>query len=85
MRRPDPIRANDDDRPIRVTQQNLQQESSDSTPCGRVNHELSELDNGLSFVEAFSNSVNFATDDGLVVIDTSSFRGGQKVVDAIHG
>ena len=56
----------------------LQQESADSTPFGRVNHELSELDNGLSFVEAFSNSVNFATDDGLVIVDTSSYRGGQK-------
>ena len=63
----------------------LQQESAGSTPFGRVNHELSELDNGLSFVEAFSNSVNFATDDGLVIVDTSSYRGGQKVVDAIRG
>jgi alkyl sulfatase BDS1-like metallo-beta-lactamase superfamily hydrolase len=63
----------------------LQQESADSTPFGRVNHELSELDNGLSFVEAFSNSVNFNTDDGLVIVDTSSYRGGQKVVDAIRG
>ena len=49
----------------------------------RINHELSELDDGLSFVEAFSNSVNFVTDDGLVIFDTSSVAGGSLVVKAL--
>ncbi|MFT7686383.1 MAG: alkyl sulfatase BDS1-like metallo-beta-lactamase superfamily hydrolase [Candidatus Azotimanducaceae bacterium] len=62
----------------------LNSDTSSDKPFGRVNHELSELDNGLSFVEAFSNSVNFSTDEGLVIVDTSSVRGGQRVVDAIE-
>ncbi len=57
---------------------------ADVKPFIRINHELSELDDGLSFVEAFSNTVNFSTDDGLVVVDTSSVLGGQMVVDAIR-
>jgi alkyl sulfatase BDS1-like metallo-beta-lactamase superfamily hydrolase len=56
----------------------------DFRPFSRINHELSELDDGLSFVEAFSNSVNFATDDGLVIFDTSSIAGGSLVVKAIN-
>ena len=63
----------------------LRSEHTNVRPFNRINHELSELDNDLSFVEAFSNSVNFATDDGLVIVDTSSIRGGQLVVDAIRG
>jgi len=62
----------------------LQSEHTDERPFNRVNHQLSELDDNLSFVEAFSNSVNFSTDDGLVIVDTSSVRGGQLVVDAIR-
>jgi len=62
----------------------LSSQDHDNKPFGRINHELSELDDGLSFVEAFSNSVNFSTDDGLVIVDTSSILGGQRVVDAIR-
>ncbi len=56
----------------------------DFRPFSRINHELSELDKDLSFVEAFSNSVNFATDDGMVIFDTSSIMGGHLVVKAIN-
>lgn len=54
-------------------------------PVNRVNHELSELDNNIAMVEAFSHSVVFNTDDGLVVFDTSGAMGGAPVVDAIRG
>ena len=36
----------------------------------RITHELSEIDTGIAVVEAFSHSVVFRTDDGLVVFDT---------------
>ncbi len=62
----------------------LKSGDSVAQPFVRINHELSELDAGLSFVEAFSNTVNFATEDGMVVVDTSSVLGGQRVVDAIQ-
>jgi alkyl sulfatase BDS1-like metallo-beta-lactamase superfamily hydrolase len=55
----------------------------DFRPFSRINHELSELDDGLSFVEAFSNSVIFDTDNGLVIFDTSSIAGGNLVVESI--
>lgn len=54
-------------------------------PVNRVNHQLSELDNGIAMVEAFSHSVVFNTDAGLVVFDTSGAQGGRPVVDAIRG
>jgi len=54
-------------------------------PVNRVNHQLSELDNDVAMVEAFSHSVVFNTDDGLVVFDTSGAQGGKPVVEAIRG
>jgi alkyl sulfatase BDS1-like metallo-beta-lactamase superfamily hydrolase len=51
----------------------------------RITHELSEIDTGIAVVEAFSHSVVFRTDDGLVVFDTSGPQGGSRVVDAIRG
>lgn len=45
-------------------------------PINRINHELSELDNNLALVEAFSHSVVFDSKDGLVVFDTSGAQGG---------
>jgi len=67
-----------------LSDQVLKEGNTDIKPFSRINHELSELDNGLSFVEAFSNTVNFSTDDGLVIVDTSSDRGGQLAADAIR-
>jgi len=54
-------------------------------PVNRITHELSEIAPGVAMVEAFSHSVLFATDDGLVVFDTSGAQGGARVVDAIRG
>jgi alkyl sulfatase BDS1-like metallo-beta-lactamase superfamily hydrolase len=53
-------------------------------PVNRITHELSEIADGVAMVEAFSHSVLFKTDDGLVVFDTSGAQGGKLVVDAIR-
>lgn len=57
----------------------------DHGPINRINHELSEIAERLAVVEAFSHSVIFDTEDGLVVFDTSGAQGGQAVVKAIRG
>ena len=54
-------------------------------PVNRITHELSEIAPDVAMVEAFSHSVVFRTDDGLVVFDTSGAQGGKLVVDAIRG
>jgi alkyl sulfatase BDS1-like metallo-beta-lactamase superfamily hydrolase len=54
-------------------------------PINRINHELSELADGLAMVEAFSHCILFATDDGLVAFDTSGPQGGGRVVEAVRG
>ncbi|MEM7020374.1 MAG: MBL fold metallo-hydrolase, partial [Pseudomonadota bacterium] len=53
-------------------------------PVNRINFELSELNDGIAMVEAFSHSVLFKTDDGLVVFDTSGKQGGKRVVETIR-
>lgn len=58
---------------------------ADHGPVNRINHQLSELDDRLAIVEAFSHSILFDTDAGLVVFDTSGANGGQPVVEAIRG
>jgi alkyl sulfatase BDS1-like metallo-beta-lactamase superfamily hydrolase len=50
----------------------------------RINHELSEIADGVAMVEAFSHSIVFKTDDGLVAFDTSNEAGGSKAVSAIR-
>jgi alkyl sulfatase BDS1-like metallo-beta-lactamase superfamily hydrolase len=67
-----------------LSDQVLNESDSGIKPFNRINHELSELDDGLSFVEAFSNTVNFSTDDGLVIVDTSSVGGGSLAAEAIR-
>ena len=54
-------------------------------PINRINHELSELGDGLAMVEAFSHCIVFATDDGLLAFDTSGPQGGGRVVEAVRG
>jgi alkyl sulfatase BDS1-like metallo-beta-lactamase superfamily hydrolase len=54
-------------------------------PVNRITHELSEIADGIAMVEAFSHSVLFRTDDGLVVFDTSGAQGGKLVVNAVRG
>lgn len=62
-------------------------EGDDGTvgPLNRINHELSVLADDIAMVEAFSHSVVFRTDAGLVAFDTSNEQGGSRVVDAIRG
>jgi alkyl sulfatase BDS1-like metallo-beta-lactamase superfamily hydrolase len=54
-------------------------------PINRINHQLSELANNIAMVEAFSHSILFKTEDGLVVFDTSGPGGGDAVVEAVRG
>ena len=54
-------------------------------PTNRITHELSEIHDKIAMVEAFSHSVLFRTDDGLVVFDTSGLQSGNRVVEAIRG
>ncbi len=51
----------------------------------RINHELSELHDDIAMVEAFSHSILFRTEDGLVVFDTSGIASANRVVEAIRG
>jgi len=53
-------------------------------PINRINHQLSEVGRGVAMVEAFSHSILFETDDGLVAFDTSNPQGGSRVVEAIR-
>ena len=53
-------------------------------PINRINHQLSEIGDGVAMVEAFSHCVLFQTDDGLLAFDTSNENGGQKVVEAVR-
>ncbi|HTX50567.1 MAG TPA: alkyl sulfatase dimerization domain-containing protein [Caulobacteraceae bacterium] len=53
-------------------------------PLNRINHQLSEIADGVAMVEAFSHCVLFATADGLVAFDTSGPLGGPRVVDAVR-
>ncbi len=54
-------------------------------PLNRINHQLSELDDNVAMVEAFSHCIVFATDEGLVTFDTSNEQGGALCVDAVRG
>lgn len=54
-------------------------------PMNRINFELSVIADRIAMVEAFSHSIVFETDDGLVAFDTSAVQGGERVVSAIRG
>ena len=62
----------------------IDQQILDEQP-NRINFELSELTETMAMVEAFSHSIVFKTEDGLLVVDTSNARGAKPVVDAIRG
>ena len=53
-------------------------------PISRINHQLSEIADGIAMVEAFSHCVLFQTDDGLAAFDTSNHLGGARVVEEIR-
>jgi alkyl sulfatase BDS1-like metallo-beta-lactamase superfamily hydrolase len=54
-------------------------------PTNRVTNELTEIDDGLSFIESFSNVVTFRTDEGLVLFDASSVFTGKGCVASLRG
>ncbi|MGA1342982.1 MAG: alkyl sulfatase dimerization domain-containing protein [Hyphomonas sp.] len=58
---------------------------AETGPLNRITHELSEISDGVAMVEAFSHSVVFRTDEGLVAFDTSNEHGGERAVEAIRG
>jgi alkyl sulfatase BDS1-like metallo-beta-lactamase superfamily hydrolase len=53
-------------------------------PVNRITQELSEVADGVAVVESFSHSVVFATDEGLVVFDTSGAQTGARVVESMR-
>ena len=53
-------------------------------PTNRVTNELSVLDDGVGFVESFSNVVVFRTDDGLVLFDASSVFTGRGITASLR-
>ncbi|MBI1210965.1 MAG: MBL fold metallo-hydrolase [Alphaproteobacteria bacterium] len=59
--------------------------TDETGPLNRINHQLSEIGDGVAMVEAFSHSVLFETDDGLLAFDTSNENGGARVVQAVRG
>ena len=54
-------------------------------PFNRISLKLFELTDEIAMVEAFSHSIIFKTEEGLVVFDTSNGQCGKMVVDAIRG
>ena len=54
-------------------------------PTNRVTNQLTEIDDGLSIIESFSNVVTFRTNDGLVMFDASSAFTGRGCTTALRG
>ena len=52
--------------------------TDEAGPINRINHELSEIADGVAMVEAFSHCILFETQDGLIAFDTSGPRGGRN-------
>jgi alkyl sulfatase BDS1-like metallo-beta-lactamase superfamily hydrolase len=50
----------------------------------RINQELSEIGDGVAVVESFSNVIALATDEGLVLSDTSGALTGGAVVESLR-
>lgn len=53
-------------------------------PFNRISLKLFELTDNIAMVEAFSHSIVFKTEEGLVVFDTSNEQCGKPVVKAIR-
>ena len=53
-------------------------------PTNRVTNELSVIDDGIGFIESFSNVVAFRTDDGLVLFDSSSVFTGRGCIASLR-
>jgi len=50
----------------------------------RVNNQLSEIADGVLVIESFSNVIAIATEEGLVLSDTSGARTGEAVVQSLR-
>jgi alkyl sulfatase BDS1-like metallo-beta-lactamase superfamily hydrolase len=50
----------------------------------RINQELSEIADGVMVVESFSNVIALATDEGLILSDTSGALTGEAVVSSLR-
>ena len=57
----------------------------DTHPVGGFFGGLAEVDTGVAFVPSFANVSAFATDQGLVLVDTGSSFVASTVHDAVHG
>lgn len=55
-----------------------------SEDANRITFELSEVDDGLAVVEAFSHVWNIDTGDGLVLVDASGSMAGSRAIDAVR-
>src|SRR3954463_9735295 len=53
-------------------------------PTNRVTNELSDLGDGLGFIESFSNVVAVRTDDGMVLFDASSVFTGRGTTASLR-
>ncbi len=53
-------------------------------PVNRITQELSEVGDGIAVIESFSHVVVFATEDGLLLSDTSGAWTGAKVVESLR-
>lgn len=53
-------------------------------PTNRITNALTEIDDGLGFIESFSNVVAFRTDDGMVLFDSSSVFTGQGTTASLR-
>jgi alkyl sulfatase BDS1-like metallo-beta-lactamase superfamily hydrolase len=54
-------------------------------PANRVTTELSEVDDGIAVIEAFSHVVAFRTDAGLVLFDTSLELFAEGILKSLRG
>ena len=53
-------------------------------PVNRITQELSELADGVALVESFSHVVALASDEGLVLFDTSGVHTARRVVESLR-
>ena len=53
-------------------------------PPNRISHDLSELEDNVALVEAFSHMLVVNTDEGLVAFDSSGPASGQRVIESLR-
>ena len=53
-------------------------------PPNRISHDLSELEDNVALIEAFSHMLVVNTDEGLVAFDSSGPASGQRVIESLR-